>query len=70
MPRTKTRKQVQLPTAMDLMAFEFFKGMTKTLKKCQRSGLDTIEAELCLREAFKQTVFYLENCEERKQEMG
>ena len=55
---------------MDLMAFEFFKGMTQTLKKCQRSGLDTIEAELCLREAFKQVVFYLENCEERKQEMG
>ena len=62
--------KVQIPTAMDLMAWEFFKGMSKTLKKCKQAGLYSIGAELCLREVFRATVFSLENCEERAEVLG
>lgn len=51
---------------MDLLAYEFLKGMNKTLKKCERSGLDSIEAECCLREAFSVMVKRLEYSEDRK----
>ena len=66
MPHQNPNKMVEIPSTMDLLAYKFLKGIDKTLVKCFESGLDSIEAEMCLREAFNRTVKRLEWSEDRK----
>lgn len=66
MPRTNNNKVAEIPSTMDLMAYEFLKGINKSMNKCLKSGLDSIEAEMCLREAFRVVVKRLEYSEDRK----
>ena len=44
--------------------------MHKGLARCKDCGLDSIEAEECLRAAIRQVLFYLEHCEERQEDLG
>ena len=69
-PDRHQRPTVEVPGVMDMCAYHFWKGMAKGLKRCKDGGLDTIEAEMALRAAFNQMVFYLENCEERQEDLG
>ena len=61
---------VKVPGVMDICSYHFWKGMTKGLKRCKNCGLDSIEAEMALRAAFRRILFYLEHCEERQEDLG
>ena len=69
-PTLEQEGYVQVPGTMDICAYHFWKGMSKGLKRCKDNGLNSIEAEMALRAAFKRIVYYLENCKERAEDLA